>query len=72
MVCHPSLELEDLEPGDPHCAYLEEVERRRIAAVAELDRRERRRRLGRIARQGIVVALAFLAGHVTARPRSAD
>jgi hypothetical protein len=71
LVCHPSIELEDLEPGDPHRAYLEEVERHRLAAVAELDRRERRRRLGRIAQQGVVIALAFLAGHLWARPRNA-
>jgi hypothetical protein len=72
MVCHPSVTFEDLEPDDPARAYLEEVERRRIAAVAELDRLDRRCRRWRIARQGLIIAAAFLAGHVTARLRRAD
>jgi hypothetical protein len=69
MVCHPSIELEDLAPGDPARAYLEEVERRRVVAVAELDRRDRRHRRWRIVRQALVIAGAFLVGHLTARPR---
>jgi hypothetical protein len=71
MICHPTVEITDLEPGDPLRTYLEEVELQRIAAVAELDRLERQRRWRRIARQGIVIALAFLAGALWARPRSA-
>ena len=71
MICHPTVEITDLEPGDPLRTYLEEVELQRIAAVAELDRLERQRRWRRIARHGIVIALVFLAGSLWARPRSA-
>ena len=42
LACHPSVTFDDLEPGDPWRAHLEEVERRLIAAVAEPDRLERR------------------------------
>jgi hypothetical protein len=71
MICHPAVAIEDLEPGDPLRVHLEEVERRRLAAVAELDRLERKRRRWRIARQGIMITFAFPAGHLWAKPRQA-